>query len=103
MAQGQSQACACGAGGEEGVEDLVHDGGVYAAAVVDDPHLGPLHAAQFIEPVAALDPDLPLLPQRMAGVDQQVYQHLQQLLTIRLYGLLGLQVGHQIHLLLAQG
>ncbi len=103
MAQGQPQPRACGAGGEEGVEDLVHDSGFYAAAVVDDPHLGPLQPSRLVDPVAALDPDLPLLPQRVTGVDQQVYQHLQQLLTIRLYGLLGLQVGHQVHLLLAQG
>ena len=103
MAQGQPQPGAGGAGGEEGIEDLVDNGRLDAAAVVDDPHLGPAQLTQFIEPVAALDPDLPLLPQRVAGVDQQVDQHLQQLLAIRLDGLLGLEIGHQLHLLLAQG
>ncbi len=103
VTQGQPQSGAGGAGGEEGVEDLVHDGRLDAAAVVDDPHQRPLQHARLIEPVTALDPDLPLLPQRVAGVDQEVYQHLQQLLAIRFDGLLRLEVGHQRHLLLAQG
>ncbi len=76
MAQGQPQTGAGGASGEEGVEDLVDNGRLDAAAVIDHPHFCPAQLTEFIDPVAALDPDLPLLSQRVAGVDQEVDQHL---------------------------